>query len=99
LDALNAGSGSVGTDAGSTSMNVIEQQIDVTLPATSVRMLIVQPFLELQNPIQEPFNLHPDCVTRLMAAIDSVFTIARTFHPHFIVFPEFSLPGIAAVSA
>src|SRR5579871_3718701 len=80
-------------------MNVIEQQIDVTLPATSVRMLVVQPFLELQTPIQEPFNLRPDCVDRLLRAIDSTFTIAHTFHPHFVVFPEFCLPGVAAVES
>jgi hypothetical protein len=78
-------------------MNVIEQQIDVTLPAISVRMLVVQPFLELQTPIQEPFNLRLHCVDRLLRAIDSVFTIAQTFHPHFVVFPEFCLPGVAGV--
>jgi hypothetical protein len=78
-------------------IRVPEQQIDVTLPSTSVNMLIAQPFLEFQAPVQEPFALRPECAARILAAIDNVFVVAGTFHPHFIVLPEFSLPGIAGV--
>jgi hypothetical protein len=78
-------------------IQVPEQQLDVTLPQSSVRMLIAQPFLESQAPIQEPFALRPECAARMLAAIDNLFAVAGTFHPHFIVLPEFSLPGVAGV--
>ena len=74
-----------------------EQQIDVTLPSTSVKMLIAQPFLEFQTPIQEPFALRPECAARILAAVDNIFVVVGAFHPHFIVLPEFSLPGVAGV--
>ena len=78
-------------------MRVPEQQIDVTLSSTSVKMLIAQPFLEFQAPLQEPFPLRPECAARLLTGIDKIFTVARSFHPDFIVLPEFSLPGVAGV--
>lgn len=78
-------------------MQVAERQIDVTFPSNSVRMLIAQPFLEFVQPLQEPFPLAPECSARLLQAIDNVFEVARLSGPHFIVFPEFSLPGIEGV--
>ena len=76
-------------------MQVAEYQIDVTLPADSVVMLIAQPFLEFVQPLQEPFPLSNPCNARLLQAIDNVFDVAQSSHPHFIVFPEFSIPGLA----
>jgi hypothetical protein len=75
-----------------------EQLIDVTLPSTSVKMLVAQPFLELQAPVQEPFALAPECASRILAGIDNIFEVARKCHPHFILLPEFSLPGAAGVA-
>jgi hypothetical protein len=76
-----------------------EQPIDITLSENSVKMLIAQPFLEFQPPIQEPFALLPGCAARMLAGIDRVFLVAGTFRPHFIVFPEFSLPGVVGVKS
>lgn len=78
-------------------MFVIEEPVDVTFPTASVRMLVVQPFLELKQPLQEPFPLSDDCARRLTAAIDNVFERAATHHPHVVLFPEFTLPGLAGV--
>lgn len=60
-------------------------------------MLFVQPYLEFAAPVQEPFFLLPGCSARLTTSIDKAFDIASTFDPHFILFPEFALPGLDAV--
>jgi hypothetical protein len=78
-------------------MQVAEFEIDVTFPSNSVKMLLAQPFLEFLQPQQEPFPLSPVCNVRLLQAIDNIFDVARLSRPHFIVFPEFSLPGIEGV--
>src|SRR5687767_10700420 len=78
-------------------MRVLEQQIDVTLPSNAVRMLIAQPFLEFQAPIQEPFALTPASVQHLQDAIDNTFAKVAAYHPRFVLFPEFSVPGLAGV--
>jgi hypothetical protein len=78
-------------------MVVDEQPIDVTLPADSVRLLLVQPFLQLQEPLQEPFPPSAACAARLAAAIDSVFQNTALHHPHIVLFPEFSIPGVQGV--
>jgi hypothetical protein len=80
------------------SIQVSEQAISVALPSTSVKMLMVQPYLEFETPLQEPFPLLAECSTRLAQAIDTVFEIARTFDPHIMLFPEFGLPGVDAVA-
>src|SRR5450759_299283 len=79
------------------SILVPEQQIDVTLPSTSVKMLIVQPHLEFLEPTQEPFPLRQECSQRLLDVVDNVFRIASAYHPQLILFPEFALPGVAGV--
>ena len=78
-------------------MRVLEQQIDVTLPSNAVRMLIAQPFLEFQAPVQEPFALTPASVQRLEDAIDNTFAKAAAYHPRFVLFPEFSVPGLVGI--
>ena len=78
-------------------MRVLEQQVDVTLPSNAVRMLIAQPFLEFQTPVQEPFALTPASVQRLQDAIDNTFAKVAAYHPRFVLFPEFSVPGLAGV--
>lgn len=74
-----------------------EQQIGVTIPSTAVKMFVVQPYLQLQNPLQEPFPLRPDCSRRLLDAITNVFEMSRAYRPHLVLFPEFALPGVDAV--
>jgi hypothetical protein len=79
------------------SLFVVERQINVTLPFSSVKMLSVQPCLEFAGPLQEPFPLAAGCCARLCQSVDKAFDIARTFDPHFFLFPEFGLPGVEAV--
>ena len=79
------------------SIQVSEQNITVTLPSTCVKMLMVQPYLEFETPLQEPFPLLPGCSAKLVQAIEKSFDIARTLDPHIMLFPEFGLPGVEAV--
>lgn len=78
-------------------MRVCEEPIKVTLSRTRVRMLIVQPHLDFQQPAQEPFPIHPECIQRLGQSIDSVLDRAATLHPNVVLFPEFTLPGVEGV--
>jgi hypothetical protein len=78
-------------------MQVTEQPINVTFPFGSVRMLMVQPYLELQEPRQEPFPLSPACQQRQFDVIDNVFGHYQTVAPQLILFPEFALPGVEGV--
>ena len=78
-------------------MDIHEQLLDVTLPSTSIRMQLVQPFLEFEAPIQEPFPLSQGCEQRLLDVIDAVFERAALHRPHVILFPEFTLPGVPGV--
>lgn len=80
-----------------TQINIVEEAINVTLPSTSVKMLLAQPFLQLRTPVQEPFTLSDDCRLRMSAGIANVLKIAATVQPHVILFPEFAIPGVQAV--
>lgn len=79
------------------SLRLIEEQIDVTFPSESVRILCAQPFISFKEPIQEPFPISDECETRLLKGGDCVFDAASLYHPQFIVFPEFSVPGLAGI--
>jgi hypothetical protein len=74
-----------------------EHSLDVSLPSTCVKMLLAQPLIEFQLPLKEPFPLSPACRDRMRSGIDKVFQLAGAFQPHFIVFPEFSVPGLEGV--
>ena len=78
-------------------MLIVEQTVAVTLPAAQVRMMVVQPFLDLQEPLREPFPLRDACAARLMDAINSVFAKVTEHRPHMVLFPEFALPGVQGV--
>lgn len=79
-------------------MLVSEQPVDVTLPSDTVRLMLAQPFLQLRRPLQEPFPLDPECATRMASAIDAVFIHVAARQPHFVLFPEFVIPGIDGVN-
>lgn len=78
-------------------MIVHEQLVVATFPADSVRLMLVQPFLRLEEPPQEPFPLTEACGQRLTAAIDSVFQNVVAHRPHVVLFPEFAIPGVQGV--
>lgn len=58
---------------------------------------MAQPFLEFQAPVQEPFALAEASVKRLEDAIDNTFAKAAAYLPRFVLFPEFSVPGLAGI--
>lgn len=72
--------------------------LDVTLPTTQVGMLLIQPHLSFSTPLQEPFPLNQECVDSLGKCADRALLLAKSLRPHFIVFPEFSLPGVGSVA-
>jgi hypothetical protein len=78
-------------------MFVHEQSIAVTLPADSTRLMLVQPFLRLHEPLQEPFPLTEACAAHLTVAIDSVFQKVTAHRPQVVLFPEFAIPGVQGV--
>ncbi len=78
-------------------ISVSEETLSVTLPAQSARVLCAQPFIEFRAPLQEPFPLSPECQSRLLDGIDRVIDAANEQSAEFIVFPEFSIPGIEGV--
>ena len=80
-----------------TTIQVFEESIDLTLPSTCVKMLIAQPYLEFEQPLQEPFKLISACRSRMLSGIANVFAVSNAFQPHVILFPEFTLPGVEAV--
>ena len=78
-------------------MHVAEQTIAATLPPGTVRLMLVQPFLDLREPLLEPFPLSAPCTQRLMDAITSVFDKVIAHRPHIVLFPEFAIPGVEGV--
>ena len=79
-------------------ISIIEEQLSVTLPDESVRVLSAQPFLEFQIPIREPYPVSDKCASRLSQGLDRVIDAAKQSKPQFIIFPEFSIPGISGVA-
>ncbi|MEX1027210.1 MAG: hypothetical protein WD049_04285 [Candidatus Paceibacterota bacterium] len=79
------------------TISVIEEDLPITLPSERVRVVCAQPFISFREPVQEPFPISSECESRLLQGIDCVFGAARSYDPQFIVFPEFSIPGIAGV--
>lgn len=80
-----------------TNIQVFEESIDLTFPSAHVKMLVVQPYLQFHQPLQEPYKLLNECGSRMLSGIDNVFALSNTFQPNVILFPEFSLPGVEAV--
>lgn len=78
-------------------MLVSEQPVAVTLPFDAVLLMLVQPFLQLQQPLQEPFPIDSTCAARITRAIDAIFVHVAARRPHFILFPEFAIPGVDGV--
>jgi hypothetical protein len=78
-------------------ISIVEEQISVTLPTESVRILSAQPFLEFQEPVQEPYPMSVDCASRLSQGLDRMIEAATLSRPQFIIFPEFSVPGVSGV--
>jgi hypothetical protein len=79
------------------NIRVSEEYAAMTLPRDSVRMLLAQPYLQLRHPAVEPFPLEDRSESRLQAGIDNVIALACKARPHFILFPEFTIPGLAGV--
>lgn len=79
-------------------LEIIEETLAVTLPTESLCVLCAQPFINLREPIQEPFPISDECLLRLNHGIDRILNAAHEIRPQFIVFPEFSIPGVSGVA-
>lgn len=78
-------------------ISIVEEKIPVTLPTESVRILSAQPFLEFQLPFQEPYHVSMQCKSRLSEGLERIIDAAKASKPQFVIFPEFSVPGIPGV--
>lgn len=79
------------------TISIISEQLDVTLPSERVRILSAQPFISFRDPTQEPFPVSDECESRLLKGLGCVLDAARLHSPQFVLFPEFSIPGLKAV--
>lgn len=83
-------------------VDVVEVPLTLCLPSTSVRMVLMQPFVRLEQPWHEPFRWDPAAVPNQLISITRTLQIARggagVDGSHFTVFPEYSIPGTAGVA-
>jgi hypothetical protein len=82
-------------------IEVIEQNVELYLPSTRVNMVFMQPYVHFANPLREPYQWQADKRDEQIRAIVQTLEIAadtdRIEHPHFIVFPEYSIPGLSGI--
>ena len=83
-------------------MNIVEVQLDITLPHQSIGVVMMQPFLEIDFNT-EPFVWNPSGRNRQVALIERTLALAidrpANQHVSFTVFPEYSVPGINGIAA
>jgi hypothetical protein len=77
-------------------------KINLQIPSDEVRIVAMQPFIKLQFPKKEPIQWAPNEEDEQFNSIKRTLDIAEhTFGgklANFILFPEYSIPGIAGVS-
>ena len=84
-------------------MIAIEQvPLQVTLPSSHVRMVLMQPHVQLQNSLTGPLRWDPAKVQDQLAGIRRTLDIAGSAlgakeQAHFTVFPEYAIPGLDGV--
>jgi hypothetical protein len=80
-------------------VHVDEHDIDVAIPCSAVNLLLAQPFVELATPLVEPFTLSEKARNHSASGVMNSLDLACHNNTHFLVLPEFTLPGVAAVDA
>lgn len=82
-------------------LNIIEQDIDLVLPSSHVRMVLMQPFVHFERPYTEPYKWRDAKKAGQLQAIQRTLQIANPAddrsHSHFTIFPEYAIPGVDGV--
>lgn len=82
-------------------MNVEQIEVNIHLSSNEIRVVAMQPYIKFEVPIIEPFIWASEMVDEQLAAISRTLDLAdREFGAKgadFIVFPEYSIPGISGV--
>ena len=82
-------------------IRIEEVQLDITLPDNEIGMVIMQPFIELDIS-REPYRWQEDKKDKQIKRVVRTLEIARRVEhgcekTHFIIFPEYSIPGIEGI--
>jgi hypothetical protein len=83
-----------------TMIQVVEQELDITFPTTELSVVLMQPRVKFEQPPREPFHWERSAVQGQLGAIRKTINIATSNQndPHFVVFPEYSIPGMDGVN-
>jgi hypothetical protein len=81
-------------------IHVEEHELDITFPSTTVSFVLMQPFVRFSQPIREPYRWADTEAPAQHDAIRRTLQLAIQDDnvPHFLVFPEYSIPGLAGVA-
>lgn len=79
---------------------VVEVEIDVSLPSISVGMVLLQPFVQLTE--QQPYRWLTDAIPTQLHAIQRTLDLAQDGaaegNASFVVLPEYSVPGVQGIT-
>lgn len=81
-------------------IKVVEKEIKVTLPPDKIGMVMMQPFIELEN--TPPYKWKDEKKNNQIIAIKRVLEISKQKthemeKTHFTIFPEYSIPGLDGI--
>lgn len=83
-------------------MNVEQVTVNIHIPFNEVRVVAMQPFIQLHSPTEEPFKWSDDAVDAQLNAISRTLDLAKHGFggrgANFTLFPEYSIPGLAGAS-
>ena len=83
-------------------VSVEQIAINLQIPSTEVRIVAMQPFIQLQSQTQEPFRWSDGAVAGQLSAISRTLDIAEggfeDLGANFTLFPEYAIPGIAGAA-
>jgi len=78
-------------------IEVEEKSIGVIFPSQQIKMVAMQPHVHLTD--TEPFRWPDGEKEKQIAGIKRTLEIAKNKQAHFILFPEYSIPGLDGVGA
>ena len=84
-------------------IDVQQIPVNVRIPSDEVRIVAMQPFIQLHSETEEPFRWSADAVDMQLSAIRRTLDIAQDgFAGHhaanFTLFPEYAIPGITGAA-
>lgn len=78
-------------------LEIDAKSLDVILPSKWIKMVVMQPHVYLTA--SEPFRWPDDKKTTQNLGINRTLDVAKNQQAHFVLFPEYSIPGLDGVQA